>query len=262
MTGNKLVRANVETAADAGDNWWKSLSREQQKQYLKLHPNSKYGTKKGKAPESPKTKAKPAVVPKLVKSPDNKPKKGATPQLRRSLIERERQRRLKDVEKEHKKFPTGITEQHIKELKSAKPGSDLYEDFVAEALEAQDFRKEKNAFKKDVKTKQPGVKNSVTKLSAEVEKLKADWDSYVKNYSANRRKAMTELKAIQRSLGERGFGKTVKDPTKIKALNQRKRAVEKELDRLDLAYDKDEKVNTDKRSNVLVKIDKLMGYED
>lgn len=36
----------TETAADAGDKWWKSLTKDQQKQYIKLHPNSKYAKKR------------------------------------------------------------------------------------------------------------------------------------------------------------------------------------------------------------------------
>lgn len=49
----KTTMSGVETAADAGDKWWKSLDKKQQDAYLKLHPNSKYGKKKGKAPAAP-----------------------------------------------------------------------------------------------------------------------------------------------------------------------------------------------------------------
>jgi len=73
----KKTQSSVETAADAGDKWWKSLDKKQQDQYLKLHPNSKYGKKKDKAPEAPKTKAKPAVVPKKLSGP--KLKKATNP---------------------------------------------------------------------------------------------------------------------------------------------------------------------------------------
>jgi hypothetical protein len=54
------------TAAGRGDEWWNSLSPKQQKEYIKLHPKSKYakGAGKGVSKLAPATKtpSKPAAV--------------------------------------------------------------------------------------------------------------------------------------------------------------------------------------------------------
>jgi hypothetical protein len=57
------------TAAAGGDKWWKGLSKEDQKAYIKAHPNSKYAHNAKKlAEEKPATKKAPASVYTSVKS--------------------------------------------------------------------------------------------------------------------------------------------------------------------------------------------------
>lgn len=77
----RLVRARRETSAVelAADDWWSSLSKKQQQEYIKLHPRSKYAKKAGKSspsasmsrggkltwkPDSSKGKAKPSAKTK------------------------------------------------------------------------------------------------------------------------------------------------------------------------------------------------------
>lgn len=69
----KTTMSGVETAADAGDKWWKSLDKKQQDAYLKLHPNSKYGKKKGKAPSNSLKVGKALTKPKVAIRPDKHP---------------------------------------------------------------------------------------------------------------------------------------------------------------------------------------------
>ncbi len=65
------IEAATRLLADAAS-WFQSLSKEQQDQYLELHPASKYGDQKGTGHDDEKPAAKPGKVQPKKKSPHGK----------------------------------------------------------------------------------------------------------------------------------------------------------------------------------------------
>lgn len=121
MTGYKLVRANVETAADAGDKWWKSLDKKQQDQYLKLHPNSKYAKKA-------KSGGGAGLKPVRTLTPDQKARKSG------------QAKKLKGIKAEEKDFEENIPgyADLSRKLKDAQANVNKFDKLLSEAKKGGD----------------------------------------------------------------------------------------------------------------------------
>ena len=150
----------------AGDAWWNSLSKEQQDQYLKLHPKSKHGKGSGSS-KAPTQKKRLEEVPKLEDLYQYSDK--FSPEKNRQ------------AEQEAKKEIERVKEQNRKASEENRKGSSERRNYTQETLKTHSPKDAGSAFK-----------NSPKLLSSIVDKATQHNPKYSKMDPAQKKNALRE----------------------------------------------------------------------